>query len=302
MIKLNGTKIPFETFPNGETKIDEKFIISIVGEDRHSMLDTITLKYESDNDLFYLYLLTSFIRSIKNKDHSLCLDVTYFPYSRMDRVEDDSAFTLKYVTDFINSMNFVNVAIFEPHSDVTPALLNNVETLSLIHHFIPNVVNEINFDANVDYIVFPDATANKRYSSLNAKNTLTGLKHRNFETGKIESLELAGQKPEKGFKALMVDDLCSYGGTFMMTAEKLKEMGASEIYLFVGHCEDNIFKGKVLLADSPIDKVFTTDSLITQHEVWSNKQFLNNNLYVFSLDEMQDSVDYAQFSYNKEEK
>ena len=52
----------------------------------------------------------------------------------------------------------------------------------------------------------------------------------------------------------------------MLTAKKLKEMGAKDIYLVVTHCEDTIFEGDILKTDL-IKNVFTTDSILTKkHE------------------------------------
>ena len=70
----------------------------------------------------------------------------------------------------------------------------------------------------------------------------------------------------KEFKAIIVDDLCSKGGTFILTASKLREMGATEIYLVVTHCEDTIFSGDILKTDL-IKKVYTTNSILSkEHE------------------------------------
>jgi ribose-phosphate pyrophosphokinase len=151
-------------------------------------------------------------------------------------------------------------------------LLNKAQAKHINFDLLQNVMKEIGFDKDIDYVVFPDATANKRYGNVKIPNQLTGIKHRNFETGKIESLELAGKIKGKGFKALLIDDLSSYGGTFLMTAEKLKELGASEIYLLVGHCEDSIFEGNVFKTDL-INKVFTTNSILTKQSDWINAKY-----------------------------
>lgn len=280
MIKLNYDTLTFGRFPNRELNIDKNQVFEALKKAHKKDCEhVITLKYENDLDLFNLYMLTSFIRqSIKNE--VIHLEVLCFPYSRMDRSENGSPFTLKYVADFINSLNFQKVTIYESHSDVTPALINNCQSVSIIYHFLSEVLTEINFNTDEDYIIFPDATANKRYSGVNAKHTLTGLKHRNFETGKIDSLELAGKTPSQGFNALMLDDLCSYGGTFMLTATKLKEMGANKIYLFTGHCEDSIFDGKIFKSDL-IEKVFTTNSLLTKEKYWNN---VTDRLHVFDIE------------------
>ncbi|MNW15314.1 hypothetical protein D3C71_2137760 [compost metagenome] len=41
-------------------------------------------------------------------------------------------------------------------------------------------------------------------------------------------------------------------------------MGASEIYLLVTHCEPRVLSGKLLDQDSPIDKVFTSTSMMQE--------------------------------------
>ena len=49
----------------------------------------------------------------------------------------------------------------------------------------------------------------------------------------------------------------------MLTGSRLRDMGASEIYLVVTHCEDTIFKGDILKTDL-IKKVYTTDSILNK--------------------------------------
>ena len=65
--------------------------------------------------------------------------------------------------------------------------------------------------------------------------------------------------PCKG--CLIVDDICSAGGTFKFSAIKLKEMGASDVFLYISHCEDNIQNGDLLKTDL-ISKIYTTDSIL----------------------------------------
>ena len=120
----------------------------------------------------------------------------------------------------------------------------------------------VGFDTEVDYVYYPDASAEKHFGKKPSLNSLIGLKQRNFQTGKITKLDVVGNMPKtKGFKVIMVDDLCSYGGTFIMGAEKLIEIGADQIYLVVTHCEDSIFKGRIL-TENLINGVFTTNSMI----------------------------------------
>jgi ribose-phosphate pyrophosphokinase len=66
-----------------------------------------------------------------------------------------------------------------------------------------------------------------------------------------------------GSRFLIVDDICSKGGTFYHSAKKLKELGAAEVYLYISHCENSILQGEVLTSGL-IEKVFTTDSILTE--------------------------------------
>jgi ribose-phosphate pyrophosphokinase len=77
----------------------------------------------------------------------------------------------------------------------------------------------------------------------------------------IETLEKF--KKLKGSNILIVDDICSKGGTFYHSAKKLKELGAKEVYLYISHCENSILQGEVLTSGI-IERVFTTDSILTE--------------------------------------
>jgi ribose-phosphate pyrophosphokinase len=114
---------------------------------------------------------------------------------------------------------------------------------------------------------YPDEGAMKRYSGLVNLPYAFGIKKRNWETGKIEGLDVAGAVDQiTGKDILIVDDICSRGGTFYHSAKKLKELGAKDIYLYVSHCENTILEGELLDGDL-IKKVFTTDSIFTKsHE------------------------------------
>lgn len=270
MILLNSTLLEFKVFPNGETLMNEKQINGSTHTKKET--NTISLKYENDSDLIKLMFVKRYLDANKKQSE---LVVYYMPYSRMDRSEGCSAFTLKYIAEFINMLNFEKITVIEPHSDVTPALLNNCESSFPSVNILHEVKNSINFNDDNDYIFFPDAGAEKRYSKMiKVKNQLVGFKHRDFRTGKITSLEVLGEVKEKDFKVIMVDDLSSYGGTFILGATKLRELGASKIYLIVGHCEDSIYKGEIFKTDL-IDKVFTTNSIVTES--------LNNRIKIYPI-------------------
>ncbi|WP_459198552.1 ribose-phosphate pyrophosphokinase [Bacillus subtilis] len=269
MILLNGKVVNFKTFPNGELLLKKEEVIS-------NTKYHISFKYENDGDLIKLLILKKFLKQEAD------LTIYYMPYSRMDRSEDGSPFTLKYIAEFINGLGFNSVEIIEPHSDVTPALINNSHSKFINFNLIHRVIEETGFDSEHDYLFFPDAGAAKRYSKMKFPH-LVGHKQRNFHTGEIKSLKLVGDIPKKTFKAIIVDDLSSFGGTFIKSAEKLREAGASKVYLLIAHAENSIFEGE-LFKSKLIDKVFTTDSLLTKQYDWENKKY-EDRLKIYKIAE-----------------
>lgn len=281
MITVDGKKLEVTQFPNGESKIIFDNFLRECG----CHVD-IMMKYEDDRDLIHLMYLKRHIDEFY--DIRCNLIIPYMPYSRMDRVEQgsDFIFTLKYISSFINSLNFYTVQIGEPHSDVCIALLNNVTRIDNISarlaesqlRYHNRLLKGLNKSV---YLVYPDAGASKRYyKQIKYDKILTCSKERDFNTGHIKKLSIEGELPSEPFKAIIVDDLCSKGGTFMLTAEKLREIGATEIILVVAHCEKSILEGSIPNSDL-IDRVITTDSIISKADVKGiNKIEVNNYMEV----------------------
>lgn len=200
----------------------------------------------------------------------------------MDRQEAQRLFTLKSVCQFINNLHFEKVTLWEPHSEVVVALLDHVHvvdktkelTLQLLAELTGLTVNaseaEILAAAEKQdiYLLYPDAGAVKRYSKQIAyTKVLEGSKERDFVTGHIKKFHLFTANPiAAGKTVLILDDLCSRGGTFQLAGAALKEQFAfAQIYLVVAHCEETIKQGEVLTGDL-IDQVQTTTSLLQPFE------------------------------------
>jgi len=259
MINLNGEKVNIKKFPNGESLISSENL-----KIKYDSINMIKLKFENDEDITHLLFLKGHLDELRVK---CSLEIAYLPYSRMDRTEGMTVFTLKHLCKFINSLEFEEVSIYEPHSDVCVALLDRVKVIDMSKLLTEQLLQDINLSEEDLYIVYPDAGAAKRYGKqIEYEKVLTASKERDFKTGYIKKLDIIGTTQSKEFKAIIVDDLCSKGGTFILTASKLREMGATEIYLVVTHCEDTIFSGDILKTDL-IKKVYTTNSILSrEHE------------------------------------
>lgn len=286
MIKVNGKEIEFTQFPNGETNMSH---LSFPALEEGEPIK-VTFKYESDGDLIKLlfvrgYLEDFFVERDMVHDMSMSeiyLEMYHAPYGRMDRSENGTPFTLSYVADFINRMGFDGVSIIEPHSDVSLKLIDNSVPDYVTKYLYPDVFKDIDFNIETDYVMFPDKGASTRYSDILFPNVLIGEKVRNFGTGRIESLDVVGRVDHTPNKVLIMDDLSSFGGTFCRASEKLREMGFKEVYLLVAHAEDSVFKGKLF---DNIDKLFTTDSMLTEQDYWSNKKF-ESRLKIYKLENL----------------
>lgn len=269
MILINNRPLELVRFPNGESKITLPDDLP-----QHSH---ITLRYEGDEDLARLFMVKREIDSQYPKDMVVDLYLGYMPYSRMDRKEGEEVFTLKHVAELINLMNFDDVYLIEAHSDVTPALLHNALTYNASSELFKLIFIKgkyAGFDPKIDTVVFPDAGAQKRYASqVSMPNTLVGHKLRDWKTGDINGLQIVGEV-EQARKAVIIDDLSSYGGTFMHTGKKLREMGFEEVYLVVAHAEKSILEKDLLKEDSPITKVFTTNTILTKEDIkWDKSPY-----------------------------
>lgn len=256
MIKFNGEIIDIKHFPDGTVN----FKLPITEAEEFSY--KIKWNYENDSELFIVYSLVNMIREY-DIYAEISLVLPYLPNARMDRVKSyNEAFTLKYFAKFINNLNFKQVIVLDVHSNVGKALIDRcVELYPLFE--TKKVIKE----NNIDTLYFPDEGSVKRYSDKFNQPFIFGIKKRDWESGKILGLDILGDvELIKGKDILIIDDICSRGGTFYHSAKKLKELGANKIYLFVTHCENTILEGE-LLTSGLIEKVYTTNSIFTaQHE------------------------------------
>lgn len=248
MIKVNGVEVIQNNFPDGT-------LCTRASEDKHQDIYCFDWKYENDAELFTLICLRKHYGNKK-----AVLYMPYCPHARMDRVKNDAdVFTLKYFAEVINSLNFDQVIICDPHSNVTPALINNcvIEEPKIA---IKRAIEESEAEA----VCYPDEGAMKRYSAMSPLPYAFCIKKREWETGKILGLDLQNPEAIVGKNVLIIDDICSRGGTFFYTAKALKKAGAKSVSLYVTHLENTVLEGDLYTAmaeENLINHIYTTDSI-----------------------------------------
>jgi len=251
MIKINNEKLEVNKFPDGT------FRLNYLTDTEGYKIEWI---YEDDSEAMLLYYLVNHIRE-NVYDSIIGLNMKYCSNARMDRTQqDEEVFTLKWFSKFINSMKFDSVTIEDPHSNVVPALLDNVH---VTYDFQNAVEEEMKKDANNTVLFFPDNGAASKYTRFYTHPYAYGLKHRDWKTGEIQGLEVVTNGLDmKNKKVIIVDDISSYGTTFLYSAKALKELGVGDITLCVTHCENSVLDGEMIKSDL-ISKIITTDSIFT---------------------------------------
>lgn len=243
--------IQFEsfTFSGGEPHI--KILTDLrIGENV-----AITTRIQSFNDMGLLMLAVDALRRLDVR--SIKLFMPYMPAARQDRVMvPGESLTVKVYADLINSMNFESVMIFDPHSEVTPALINNCKVISN-YKFIEKVIADINSEV---ILISPDGGALKKIYKvseyLGGMPVVECSKSRNVKNGQLEGFKVYDDDL-KGKPCLIVDDICDGGGTFIGLAKELKLKHAGELYLAVSH---GIFSKGTEVLSQYFSKVYTTDS------------------------------------------
>ena len=259
MIKINNNIITPMYFPDGTLKLD----CNLFANEKLNEIVVFEWYYDNNEELIILDMLVKHIRAnyFFKRFH---LYMPYVPNARFDRTTNETeVFTLKWFCDTINKMEFEMVRVLHPHSNVVVGMLNNV-VVDKLHE---NIINAILQGEKPDLVYFPDEGCKKNLGDKVIYPSLFGIKDRDWKTGNIKGIEIMGKIPEQSFNVLIVDDICSKGGTFFHSAKKLKELGANNIYLYITHCENSILEGD-LIKSGLITKIYTTDSIFTkEHEL-----------------------------------
>lgn len=214
----------------------------------------ITTRIKSSDDLMFLLMATDTIR--RSFDGKIGVLMTYFPYARDDRqMTPCEPFSLKVITSIINNQKYDMVIMFDVHSDVATALIDNSYSVTN-HQFVESIVKN-----DSDYlIVSPDTGAYKKIFKLcqhlkYEDEIIMCNKIRDVSNGVIRSVTVS-HDDLRGKNCYIIDDICDGGGTFILLAEELRKRNAGKIYLIVSH---GIFSTGIDALHN-IDHIYTTNS------------------------------------------
>lgn len=190
---------------------------------------------KSADDVMQLLLLTDALRRL-NPDVPVHLDMPYVPYARQDRVcNPGEALGAAVFCKLINDQQYATVTIVEPHSDVTPALLQRARVVDAAA-FLKKALAAPAFAQGVT-LMAPDAGARKRVQALAKALGVADVRYaekvRDPQTGRITETRVPDDIPAQ--PVLVVDDICDGGRTFLELAAALRGKTRQPLYLYVTH-------------------------------------------------------------------
>lgn len=215
-------------------------------------------------DMNDFMLLAQLVEAVRHQTDVLVshLDLPWLPWARQDRhmVAGDS-FALKVFASHLNTLKFDKVNVLDPHSDAAAAAIDNLVAIGQERCLLQSATLPHLFQQNALMLVAPDAGALKKIDAVaraaGVEEYAILSKKRDVASGKLTGFSLmAGDV--RGRDMLIVDDLCDAGGTFIGSAQVLREAGAHSVSLYVTH---GIFsKGVEHLFANGIDAIYTTTS------------------------------------------
>lgn len=207
----------------------------------------------NNDDLFTLAMWADAIHRLD----SGCWTILVMPYLPGARADRGTPLGAKVYADFINSLEIDSIVCLDPHSDVAPALYNNLTVVPLA-----GLKHWLDLSGKYAGVIAPDLGARKRAESvaevLNVP-VYQATKHRDFETRELSDFQCEELPHEGDF--LVVDDICDGGRTFIQLADVLLPIKLSNdpaLDLWVTH---GIFSYNALpKLRSRYREVYTTDS------------------------------------------
>lgn len=262
---IDGAFAPHSSFkfPGGEMQVR----LEGINPYRLKQSAIIRAKIRSSDDVMELLLLTDVIRRGNIQD--IELHIPYLPYARQDRVcYSGESLSLKVFCNIINAQKYTSVTVWDAHSDVALALLDNV------HHCKQSTILVNNrFISKGKVLVAPDKGAvNKTYEAarLLGLEMVTASKIRDPNTGTINGtdVDMSTILNRLGRQWLIVDDICDGGRTFIELAKRMNEMVSHNgIDLYVTHGifskGFDVFRENVPGTDRPlIDHIYVANSFV----------------------------------------
>ncbi len=241
-------KISFEPFPDGEIGVQ-------IGENVRGR-DTFVIQspvHHPNRFLMELFIIVDALKRASAK--SIVAVLPYYAYARQDRKEKGRVpITARLVADLLERAGVTRLLTMDLHTEQIQGFFNiPVDHLYSRPLFVEALGKR---ELKGAVIVSPDVGGNRmaRKFAEDLELEIAIVDKRRLSGRKVASNALIGNV--EGKLAILVDDICSTGGTLEMAARVCKEHGAKRVIAVVAH---GLFLGGRKLKG--VDEIYLSDSV-----------------------------------------
>lgn len=224
----------------------------------------------TDTNLIELFFFADALK--RNGAKEIVAIIPYFGYARQNREHlPGECVSANVVIRFLETIGFKAVYTVNIHDEGTEGIFSikfkNLNAFDILGNKVSSYLNHHNKIDEVA-IVSPDQGGVERaqlfaenFFHTNKVDIAVIEKRRNLEKiHQSEALNLYGDVKDK--TAIIVDDIVTSGGTLIHAAEFCLKKGAKRVIACIAHHDFSNKTPQILSsADSPIEKIFTTNTI-----------------------------------------
>ncbi|MBX3718842.1 MAG: ribose-phosphate pyrophosphokinase [Parachlamydiales bacterium] len=246
---VNLGKVIIETFPDGE--IGAQILESVRGR------DVFVLQSIARRPSFYLMELLILVDALKRSSaRSINVVISYFGYARQDRRgKGREPVTAKLVANLLEKAGVTRVLTMDLHTEQIQGFFDIPLDNLYARPVLLEAVKKLKLDNCV--VVTPDIGSIRlaRSYAEALKVDLAIVDKRRVNSKQVEMSALIGDV--EGRDVLLVDDMCSTGGTLKTASFVCKNAGAKRVFAAVTH---GLMVGSAF-EESAIEKMLMTNTV-----------------------------------------
>lgn len=246
---VNLGKVIIETFPDGE--IGAQILESVRGR------DVFVLQSIARRPSFYLMELLILVDALKRSSaRSINVVISYFGYARQDRRgKGREPVTAKLVANLLEKAGVTRVLTMDLHTEQIQGFFDIPLDNLYARPVLLEAVQKLKLDKCV--VVTPDIGSIRLARSFAEalKVDLAIVDKRRVNSKQVEMSALIGDV--EGRDVLLVDDMCSTGGTLKTASFVCKDAGAKRVFAAVTH---GLMVGSAF-EESAIEKMLMTNTV-----------------------------------------
>lgn len=243
-------KVLIDAFPDGE--IGVQILENVRGR------DVFVLQSVARRPNHYLMELLILVDALKRASaRSIVAVIPYFGYARQDRKDKGRVpITAKLVANLLEKAGVTRVLTMDLHAEQIQGFFDIPVDNLYARPLLVEAVKNLGWENWV--VVTPDIGSIKlaRAFAEQLKVDLAIVDKRRVNAKQVEMSALIGDVEEKN--VLLIDDMCSTGGTLKTAAWVCKKVGAKRIVAAVTH---GLFVDKAFFEESAIEKMFISNTL-----------------------------------------